>query len=136
MNVNGNAYVNTLAAAWPDIARDSILLGINGETPSNLAVDEPGFNYPYVNYVGRSTFGASPKPRRSLRNTTPHQPTALPGNGWPGGSDRGGSLLIEERGHRGLHLMVDSLGELAIEDGAVVPTRDDLDHGVALQLGQ
>ena len=35
-NMNGRAYVNTIAAAWPEIARDFILLGINGETPSNL----------------------------------------------------------------------------------------------------
>jgi len=59
-NMNGNAYVNTLAASWPDIARDYILLGINGETPSNLAGDEPAFNYTYVNYVGRSTFRGFP----------------------------------------------------------------------------
>ncbi len=59
-NMNGKAYVNTLAAAWPDIARDYILLGINGETSSNFAGDEPAFNYTYVNYVGRSTFGAYP----------------------------------------------------------------------------
>jgi len=58
-NMNGRAYVNTLAAAWPDIARDYILLGINGETPSNLG-DEPQFNYTYVNYVGRSTFKGFP----------------------------------------------------------------------------
>ena len=59
-NMNGKAYVNTLAAAWPDIARDYIILGINGETPSNLAADEPAFNYTYVNYVGRSTFRGFP----------------------------------------------------------------------------
>ena len=59
-NMNGKAYVNTLAAAWPDIARDYILLGINGETPSRIAADDPAFNYTYVNYVGRSTFGGFP----------------------------------------------------------------------------
>ena len=60
-NMNGKAYVNTLAAAWPDIARDYLILGINGETPSNLAdQDEPTFNYTYVNYVGRSTFRGFP----------------------------------------------------------------------------
>jgi predicted esterase len=59
-NMNGNAYVSTLAAAWPDIAREFILLGINGELPSNLSVDNTGFNYAYVNYVGRSTFGGFP----------------------------------------------------------------------------
>jgi predicted esterase len=58
-NMNGQAYVNTLAAAWPDIGRDYILLGINGERPSNLD-DEPGFNYSYVNYMGRSTYKGFP----------------------------------------------------------------------------
>jgi predicted esterase len=59
-NMNGNAYVSTLAAAWPDIGREYIILGINGEIPSNLAADGPSFNYTYVNYVGRSTFGGFP----------------------------------------------------------------------------
>jgi predicted esterase len=59
-NMNVKAYVSTLAAAWPDIAREYILLGINGETPSNLSADGPAFNYTYVNYVGRSTFGGFP----------------------------------------------------------------------------
>lgn len=59
-NMNGRAYVETIAAAWPDIARDYILLGINGETPSNLKADSTAFNYTYVNYVGRSTFKGFP----------------------------------------------------------------------------
>jgi predicted esterase len=59
-NMNGKAYVATLAQAWPDIAKDYILLGINGETPSNLSADAPAFNYTYVNFVGRSTFRGFP----------------------------------------------------------------------------
>ena len=51
--------MGTIATAWPDIARDFILLGINGETPSNIG-DDPRFNYSYVNYVGRSTFKGFP----------------------------------------------------------------------------
>ncbi len=58
-NMNSRSYVNTIASVWPDIARDFILLGINGETPSSVD-DEPRFNYSYVNYVGRSTFGGFP----------------------------------------------------------------------------
>jgi len=58
-NMNSRSYVGTIAAAWPDIARDFILLGINGETPSNLG-DDPRFNYTYVNYVGRSTYKGYP----------------------------------------------------------------------------
>ncbi len=58
-NMNGRAYVATLAAAWPDIAHDYILLGINGETPSSMG-DEPQFNYTYVNYMGKSTYQGFP----------------------------------------------------------------------------
>jgi predicted esterase len=58
-NMNGQGYVNTIAAAWPDMARDFILLGINGETPSDIG-DDPRFNYTYVNFVGRSTFKGFP----------------------------------------------------------------------------
>lgn len=59
-NMNAKAYVNTLAAAWPDVARDYLILGINGETASNVASDEPAFNYSYANFVGRSTFKGYP----------------------------------------------------------------------------
>jgi predicted esterase len=52
-NMNGQSYVATIAAAWPDIARDFILLGINGETASALG-DDPRFNFSYVNYAGKS----------------------------------------------------------------------------------
>ncbi len=58
-NMNGKSYVNTIAAAWPDIARDYLLIGINGERPSDTG-DDPRFNYTYVNYVGRSTFNGYP----------------------------------------------------------------------------
>jgi predicted esterase len=57
--MNGQSYVSTIAAAWPEIARDFILLGINGETPSNVD-DDPRFNYSYVNFVGRSTYKGFP----------------------------------------------------------------------------
>jgi predicted esterase len=59
-NMNGKAYVNTVAVTWPDIARDFILLGINGETPSNLAKDNPQFNFTYVNFMGKSTYKGYP----------------------------------------------------------------------------
>lgn len=58
-NMNGKAYVATIAAAWPDVAEDYILLGINGERPSNTG-DDPRFNYTYVNFVGRSTLKGFP----------------------------------------------------------------------------
>ena len=59
-NMNGRAYVNTIAAAWPDIARDYILLGINGETPSNLSPENPQFNFTYMNFMGKSKLGGYP----------------------------------------------------------------------------
>jgi predicted esterase len=59
-DMNGRAYVNTIAETWPDIARDYILLGINGERPSNITKDALAFNYSYISYVGRSTFGGYP----------------------------------------------------------------------------
>ncbi len=58
-NMNAQSYVGTIAAAWPEIARDFIILGINGETPSDIGED-PRFNYTYVNYVGKSTFKGFP----------------------------------------------------------------------------
>lgn len=59
-NMNGRAYVNTIASAWPDLARDYILLGINGELPSNTAAENPQFNYTYVNFTGKSTYQGFP----------------------------------------------------------------------------
>ena len=58
-NMNGKAYVSSIAQAWPDIAKDYLILGINGETPSNLGED-PRFNYTYVNFMGRSTYRGFP----------------------------------------------------------------------------
>jgi predicted esterase len=58
-NMNAKAYVSTIATAWPDIARDYLLLGINGERPSDTG-DDPRFNYTYISYVGRSTFKGYP----------------------------------------------------------------------------
>ena len=58
-NMDGRSYVETIAAAWPDIARDFLLLGINGETPSSL--DNPTrFNFTYQNMMGRSTLQGYP----------------------------------------------------------------------------
>ena len=57
--MNGKAYVSSIAQAWPDIARDYLILGLNGEIPSNLG-DDPRFNFTYVNYMGRSTYKGFP----------------------------------------------------------------------------
>ena len=58
-NMNARDYVATLASAWPDIARDYLILGINGEVPSDFR-DQPRFNFSYVNYMGRSTYKGFP----------------------------------------------------------------------------
>ena len=40
-------------------SRDYLIVGLNGETPSNLGED-PRFNYSYINYMGRSTYKGFP----------------------------------------------------------------------------
>ena len=72
-NMNGKAYVSTIAAAWPEVAKDYLLIGINGETPSAIGSPlapagergrgeggEPQFNFTYVNFMGRSTYKGYP----------------------------------------------------------------------------
>jgi predicted esterase len=59
MNMKGKDYVASIATAWPDIARDYLILGINGETPF-VPDEEPRFNYTYVNFMGRSTYRGFP----------------------------------------------------------------------------
>ncbi|HEV8377326.1 MAG TPA: hypothetical protein VGP99_00635 [Tepidisphaeraceae bacterium] len=65
-NMNAKAYVNTIASAWPDIARDYLIIGINGERPANLGknADDATFNYTYVSFVGRSTYKGYPRTDR------------------------------------------------------------------------
>jgi predicted esterase len=58
-NMNARSYVETIAAAWPDVARDFLILGINGEFPSRIK-DDPRFNYTYVNFMGKSTYKGFP----------------------------------------------------------------------------
>ncbi len=59
-NMSGRAYVETIANAWPDIAKDYLLLGINGESPSRIDSEGPAFNYSYINFVGKSTYKGFP----------------------------------------------------------------------------
>jgi predicted esterase len=58
-NMNGKAYVATIAGAWPEIAKRYLVIGLNGERPSSTG-DDPRFNYTYVNFVGRSTYKGFP----------------------------------------------------------------------------
>ncbi|QEH37280.1 Alpha/beta hydrolase family protein [Aquisphaera giovannonii] len=59
-NMNARDYVATIAAVWPGLARDFLLLGLNGERPSSLDRDRPTFNYTYVNFMGRSKHAGYP----------------------------------------------------------------------------
>lgn len=59
-NMNAQAYAGTFAAAWPEIAKDHLIIGINGETPSNIKAENPAFNFSYVNYVGKSKYQGFP----------------------------------------------------------------------------
>jgi predicted esterase len=62
-NMDSRSYVETIAGAWPDIARDFLLIGIDGERPSNTG-PQPRFNYTYVNFVGKSKYEGFPNTDR------------------------------------------------------------------------
>jgi pimeloyl-ACP methyl ester carboxylesterase len=57
-NMNANAYAQTIVHAWPALARDFVIIGINGENRVQGSPDDnPAYNYTYLNFVGKgSTF--------------------------------------------------------------------------------
>jgi predicted esterase len=60
-NMNARAYVETIAAAWPKLADDYIVIGINGERRvAQSPADRPAFNYSGVNYMGKSKYKGYP----------------------------------------------------------------------------
>ncbi len=60
-NMTSKAYVNTIAQAWPDLAKRFAILGIDGETcVESSKPDAPMCNYTYVDFVGKSTFKGFP----------------------------------------------------------------------------
>ena len=60
-NMNTRTYIESIAAAWPRIAEEYILLGINGEHRNpGSAPGDPRYNYTYVNYAGRSKYTGYP----------------------------------------------------------------------------
>jgi poly(3-hydroxybutyrate) depolymerase len=60
-NMSSKAYVSTVVAAWPKLADDFILIGINGEhRVANRSADNPAFNYSGVNFVGKSKYKGYP----------------------------------------------------------------------------
>lgn len=52
-NMNSKAYVDTIAARWPKLAADYIVIGIDGESVGgNSSPDRPYGNYTYINFSG------------------------------------------------------------------------------------
>lgn len=97
-NMNSKDYVATIAATWPDLARDFLLIGIDGEQRSSSSTPQsPRFNYTYVNYVGRSTYKGYPGTDRespalvaeALREITARAPVSKV---FVGGHSQGGYL--------------------------------------------
>jgi predicted esterase len=60
-NMNSKAYVETIVSAWPKLAEDYVLLGVNGEHRAKGSPDDnPAYNYTYVNYAGKSKYKGYP----------------------------------------------------------------------------
>jgi predicted esterase len=60
-SMNSKDYVATIAAAWPKLAEDYILIGVNGENRvKDSPADHPAYNYTYVNYAGKSKYKGFP----------------------------------------------------------------------------
>ncbi len=56
-NRNSRTYLETIVRAWPELARDYILIGINGETRVADSLDDsPEYNYTYINFMGKSRY--------------------------------------------------------------------------------
>ena len=60
-NMSSKAYVATIVSAWPKLAEDYVILGIDGESRvKDRPDDDPAFNYTYVDFVGKSKFKGYP----------------------------------------------------------------------------
>jgi pimeloyl-ACP methyl ester carboxylesterase len=52
-NMNSRAYIDTIVSAWPDLADEFVLVGIDGEKLSSRSdAGQRFFNYSYVNFSG------------------------------------------------------------------------------------
>lgn len=52
-NMSSRAYVDTIVSAWPDLAKDYLVVGLDGERMSPASKpDALRFNYTYVNFGG------------------------------------------------------------------------------------
>lgn len=64
-NMNSKSYVETIVAAFPKLADDYLLIGIDGENRAKGSTAEnPAFNYSYVNWMGKSTYTGYPGTER------------------------------------------------------------------------
>ena len=62
---NSKTVIENIAARWPEIAQEYLLIGINGERKSETSTDEgPAYNYTYVNFVGASKYKGFPGTER------------------------------------------------------------------------
>jgi len=60
-NMNTKSYIDTIVSAWPKLAEDYVLLGVNGERRAKGSPDDnPTYNYSYVNYAGKSKYKGYP----------------------------------------------------------------------------
>ena len=60
-NANSADYVKGVAQRWPKLAADYVLIGVDGEWPTQKDPDgPPAFVYTYVNFVGRSKYKGFP----------------------------------------------------------------------------
>ncbi len=71
-NMNSKAYVETIVGAWPKLADDYVLIGINGENRVEESPDDnPAYNYTYVDFVGRSKYKGYPGTDRESPGLVP-----------------------------------------------------------------
>jgi poly(3-hydroxybutyrate) depolymerase len=59
-NTNTAPYVSTVVEQWPEIASKYILIGIDGEQPSDDPGETPRYTYTYVNFAGKSKYKGFP----------------------------------------------------------------------------
>ncbi len=60
-NMNARAYMDSVIAKWPELAKTHLLIGVNGEKRNTSRLPGPSrYNYTYVNFAGKSKFNGYP----------------------------------------------------------------------------
>ena len=95
-NMSSASYVATIAAAWPELADDYIVVGFDGEQLSSASREpDPAFNFTYVNFSGHEV-GEPWRYRQSpglIADALQELPDFLPIDRWfVGGHSQGGFL--------------------------------------------